>query len=48
MVIDIFESEKGFFVNEVNFNMEFKNVVRVIGVDMVGKLVEYVVEVVKI
>ena len=47
LAIDIFESEKGLVVNEVNPNMEFKNAARVTGVDIAGKLVEYAVEVAK-
>lgn len=47
LAIDIFESEKGLLVNEVNPNMEFKNAARVTGVDIAGKLVEYAVEVAK-
>lgn len=47
LAIDIFESEKGLLVNEVNPNMEFKNAARVTGVDIARKLVEYAVEVAK-
>ncbi len=41
LAIDIFESDRGLLVNEVNPAMEFKNVVRVTGVDVAKKIVEY-------
>lgn len=47
LAIDIFESERGLLVNEVNPAMEFKNVVRVTGVNVAQKIVEYAVEVAK-
>jgi len=45
LAIDIFESSEGLLVNEVNPGMEFKNVVRVTGADIPGKIVDYAVEV---
>lgn len=47
LAIDIFESDRGLLVNEVNPTMEFKNTVRVTGADVAGKIVEYAVEVAK-
>ncbi|HHH99957.1 MAG TPA: lysine biosynthesis protein LysX [Thermococcus litoralis] len=47
LAIDIFESDRGLLVNEVNPAMEFKNVVRVTGIDVAKKVVEYAVEVAK-
>ena len=45
LAIDIFEEDGELFVNEMNPGMEFKNVVRVTGVDIPGKIVDYAVEV---
>ncbi len=39
--IDIFETKDGYMVNEVNHTMEFKNVQRVTGIDVAGKIIEY-------
>lgn len=47
LAIDIFESEEGLLVNEVNSTMEFKNTVKVTGVDVAKKIIEYAVEVAK-
>ena len=47
LAIDIFESEEGLLVNEVNPTMEFKNTVKATGVDVAKKIVEYAVEVAK-
>ncbi len=43
--IDIFETEKGYIVNEVNHTAEFKNVQRVTGVDVAGAIIDYCLEV---
>ncbi len=45
LAFDIFEGRGGLLVNEVNPAMEFKNVVRVTGVDIAGKIVEYAVSI---
>ncbi len=47
LAIDIFESEEGLLVNEVNPTMEFKNTVKATGVDVAEKIVGYAVEVAK-
>jgi len=39
--IDVFETKEGYLVNEVNHKLEFKNVQRVTGVDVAGKIIEY-------
>lgn len=39
--IDIFETKSGYVVNEVNHTMEFKNVQRVTGINVAGKIIEY-------
>lgn len=44
LAIDLFESDEGMIVNEVNPNMEFKNSQRVTGVDIAQKLVDYAIK----
>lgn len=44
--IDIFETKRGYLVNEINHTMEFKNVQRVTGIDIAGKIIEYCLSVV--
>lgn len=44
VAIDLFESERGLLVNEVNHTMEFKNSVDTTGVDIPGKMVDYVIK----
>lgn len=39
--IDVFETDTGYIVNEVNHTVEFKNVQRVTGVDVAGAILEY-------
>lgn len=41
VAIDLFESERGLLVNEVNHTMEFKNSVSTTGVDIPAKILEY-------
>ena len=43
--IDLFETEGGLVVNEVNSITEFKNSIQVTGVDIPGKMAEYIIEV---
>lgn len=45
--VDIMEDNKDYLVHEINHSFEFKNVQRVTGVDVAGKIVEYLREVVK-
>lgn len=45
--IDIFETNKGYVINEVNHTMEYKNVQRVTGVNIAGKILDYCLEVAK-
>jgi [lysine-biosynthesis-protein LysW]---L-2-aminoadipate ligase len=42
---DVFETDQGFSVNEVNYTMEFRNSIDVTGVNIPGKIVDYVLEV---
>ena len=41
LAIDLFESERGLLVNEVNHTMEFKNSVEITGVNIPKKILEY-------
>ncbi len=44
LAIDLFESEGGLLVNEINATMEFRNSIDTTGVDIPGLVVEYVLE----
>jgi [lysine-biosynthesis-protein LysW]--L-2-aminoadipate ligase len=47
VAVDLFEDPKrGLLVNEINHTMEFRNSVPATGVDIPGKMVEYIVEMV--
>jgi [lysine-biosynthesis-protein LysW]--L-2-aminoadipate ligase len=43
--VDLFETDAGLIVNEVNYTMEFKNSIEPTGVDIPGAIVDYVIEV---
>ena len=43
VAIDLFETEEGLSVNEVNYTMEFKNSIDTTGVNIPAKIVQYVV-----
>ena len=43
--IDVFETDQGYSVNEVNYTMEFRNSIDVTGVNIPAKIVDYVLEV---
>lgn len=45
--IDIFETNDGYVVNEINHTMEFKNVQRVTGVNVAAEIINYCREVAK-
>jgi len=47
VAIDLFETEKGLTVNEVNHTMEFKNSIHTTGVNIPKKVVDYVIKVAK-
>ncbi len=47
VAIDLFETKDGFYVNEVNHTMEFKNSIDTTGVNIPKKIVDYVMEVAK-
>ena len=43
LAIDIFETDQGLLVNEVNYTMEFKNSIAPTGVNIPAKIAEYVI-----
>lgn len=45
VAIDVFESAQGLMVNEVNYTMEYKNSISTTGVNIPGKMVEYILQV---
>lgn len=45
VAIDIFETENGYMVNEVNYTMEYKNSITTTGVNIPKKMVEYILRV---
>ena len=45
VAIDLFETENGMEVNEVNYTMEFKNSISTTGVNIPGLMVDYVLKV---
>lgn len=45
VAIDLFETDDGFSVNEVNYTMEFRNSIDITGVDIPAEIVDYVLEV---
>ena len=44
LAIDLFETEQGLLVNEINYTMEFRNSIDTTGVDIPAKMVDYVLE----
>jgi [lysine-biosynthesis-protein LysW]--L-2-aminoadipate ligase len=47
VAIDLFETDDGILVNEVNYTMEFRNSIQVTGVNIPGLIIDYVLEQVK-
>ena len=45
VAIDLFETSEGLLVNEVNYTMEFKNSITTTGVNIPGKIVDYVLKI---
>ncbi|MCB0730180.1 MAG: lysine biosynthesis protein LysX [Ignavibacteriae bacterium] len=45
LALDIFETENGYEINEVNYTMEFKNSIATTGVNIPQKVVDYVLKV---
>ena len=44
LAIDLLESPTGMLVNEVNYTMEFRNSIDTTGVDIPGKMIDYVLQ----
>ena len=47
LALDLFETENGLTINEINHTMEFRNSIHTTGVDIPGKMIDYVLSVVK-
>ena len=45
VAIDLFETDRGLLVNEVNYTMEFRNSIDTTGVNIPSRIVDYVIEV---
>jgi len=45
VAIDLFESDRGMLVNEVNYTMEFRNSIDTTGVNIPAKVIDYVLQV---
>ena len=45
VALDLFETDDGLLVNEVNYTMEFRNSIGVTGVDIPGRIVDHVLRV---
>ena len=45
VAVDLFESEAGLQVNEVNYTMEFRNSIHTTGVDIPARIIDYVLKV---
>ncbi len=44
IALDLFETDNGLLVNEVNYTMEYRNSIKVTGVNIPGKVVEYAIQ----
>lgn len=45
LAVDLFESDRGWLVNEVNHSMEFRNSIAPTGVDLAARLIDHTLEV---
>lgn len=45
LAVDLFESDRGWLVNEVNHSMEFRNSIAPTGIDLPGRLIDYALKV---
>lgn len=45
LAVDLFETDRGILVNEVNYTMEFRNSIQPTGVDIPGRIVDYLIKV---
>ena len=44
LALDLFETENGFTINEINHTMEFRNSITTTGVNIPQKMIEYVLK----
>ena len=44
VAVDLFESDEGLLVNEVNYTMEFRNSIDTTGVDIPAVVADYVIQ----
>jgi [lysine-biosynthesis-protein LysW]--L-2-aminoadipate ligase len=44
LAVDLFETDNGLLVNEVNYTMEFRNSIETTGVNIPARVVDYVLE----
>ena len=44
LAVDLFETDQGLWVNEVNYTMEFRNSIDTTGVNIPARVVDYVLE----
>lgn len=44
VALDLFETDDGYLVNEVNYTMEFKNSIETTGVNIPARIIDYVVD----
>ena len=44
VALDLFETDNGLMVNEVNYTMEFRNSIKVTGVNIPAKVIEYTIQ----
>ena len=42
LAVDLFETPKGLYVNEVNYTMEFRNSIETTGVNIPARVVDFV------
>ena len=45
VAVDLLESPDGIVVNEVNYTMEFRNSIQPTGVDIPGRIIDYLIKV---
>ena len=44
LAIDLFETDEGLLVNEINYTMEFRNSIDTTGVDIPARMVDHLLE----
>ena len=48
LALDLFETESGYTINEINHTMEFRNSIATTGVNTPAKMVEYILASVRV